>query len=192
MLIFDEVITAFGRLGARFGAERVGVMPDLITFAKGITCGVVPMGGVLVQQKIYDAFMQGPEHVVEFFHGYTYSGHPLAAAAGLAALDVYEEEGLFERARGLEPVLEDAFHSLRGEPHVIDIRNMGLAAALDLESIPEQASVRAMQVFDWCFQNGLLARYTADTIALGPAFIVSESQIAEMVEIIRRALRSVG
>jgi len=191
LLIFDEVITAFGRLGTKFGAERVGVMPDLITFAKGVTCGVVPMGGVLAQSKIYEAFMQGPEHMVEFFHGYTYSGHPLAAAAGLAALDVYAVEGLIQRVRELEPVLEDAIHSLRGAPHVIDIRNMGLAAALDLEPIPDKPSVRAMQIFDWCFQNGLLARYTGDTIAIGPAFIVTETEIGQIVDIIRQALHAV-
>ena len=190
LLIFDEVITAFGRLGTSFAAERFGVTPDLLTFAKGVNSGMVPLGGVIVKQGIYDAFMRGPEHLVEFFHGYTYSGHPLACAAGLAALEVYREEGLFERARRLESVLEDAVHALRGEPNVIDIRNFGLAAAVELAPRAGQASLRAMQVFDRCFQDGVMLRYTGDILALGPAPIASEDEVGMLVDTLRRAIRA--
>ncbi|MBX9608674.1 MAG: aspartate aminotransferase family protein [Gammaproteobacteria bacterium] len=190
LLIFDEVITAFGRLGTSFAAERFGVMPDLLTFAKGVNSGMVPLGGVIVKQGIYDAFMRGPEHLVEFFHGYTYSGHPLACAAGLAALEVYREEGLFERARRLESVLEDAVHALRGEPNVIDIRNFGLAAAVELAPRAGQPSLRAMQVFDRCFQDGVMLRYTGDILALGPAPIASEDEVGMLVDTLRRAIRA--
>jgi beta-alanine--pyruvate transaminase len=192
LLIFDEVITGFGRVGALFSPDRFGVVPDIIAFAKGITSGVVPLGGALVKQGIYDAFMQGPEHLVEFFHGYTYSGHPLACAAGLAALDVYREEGLFERAHTLEPVLADAVHSLAGEPHVIDIRNLGLAAAIELEPRPGAPSTRAMDVFHHCFDHGAMVRYTGDIIALGPAPIATEHELAQIVDCVRRAIRSVN
>ena len=133
LLIFDEVISGFGRLGAPFASQHFGVTPDLMTVAKGITNGVVPMGAVLVKRGIHDALMQGPEHVIEFFHGYTYSGHPVACAAGLAALDIYAREGLFERAASLAPALQEAAHSLRGSAHVIDIRNIGLVAGIELE-----------------------------------------------------------
>ncbi len=192
LLIFDEVITGFGRLGGLFSADRFGVVPDIIAFAKGITSGVVPLGGALVQEDIYAAFMTGAEHLVEFFHGYTYSGHPLACAAGLAALEVYRTEGLFERARSLEPVLADAMHSLRGEPHVIDVRNLGLAAAVELEPRAGAASTRAMEIFHHCFDHGAMVRYTGDMIAVGPALIVSETEIAQLVDTIRRAIRAVA
>ncbi|MGE0861179.1 MAG: aspartate aminotransferase family protein [Gammaproteobacteria bacterium] len=192
LLIFDEVITAFGRLGASFAAERFGVTPDLLTFAKGVNSGMVPLGGVIVKQGIYDAFMRGPEHLVEFFHGYTYSGHPLACAAGLAALEVYREEGLFERARRLETALEDAVHALRGEPNVVDVRNFGLAAAVELAPRAGQPSVRAMQVFDRCFQDGVMLRYTGDILALGPAPIASEDEVGMLVDTLRRAIRAVA
>ena len=139
LLIFDEVITGFGRLGHCFASERYGVEPDMITFAKGVTNAAVPMAGVMASKKIYDAFMTGPEHMVELFHGYTYSGHPLAAAAGLATLDIYKDEGLFERAQKLEPVFADAMMSLKGEPNVADIRTVGLLAGIDLEPIARQA-----------------------------------------------------
>ena len=191
LLIFDEVITGFGRLGALFSADRFGVVPDIIAFAKGITSGVVPLGGALVQEDIYAAFMTGAEHLVEFFHGYTYSGHPLACAAGLAALEVYHTEGLFERARNLEPVLADAMHSLRGEPHVIDVRNLGLAAAVELEPRAGAASTRAMEIFHHCFDHGAMVRYTGDMIVVGPALIVSETEIVQLVDHIRHAIRAV-
>ena len=190
LLIFDEVITGFGRMGSLFSADRFGVVPDLIAFAKGITSGVVPLGGVLVKKEIYDAFMTGPEHLVEFFHGYTYSGHPLACAAGVAALEVYQREGLFERADALEPVLADAIHSLRGEPHVIDTRNLGLAAAVEFEPRAGAASMRAMDIFHHCFDHGAMVRYTGDIIAIGPALIISETQIAQLIDLIRTAIRA--
>ena len=191
LLIFDEVITGFGRIGEIFSPDRFTVMPDLITFAKGITSGMVPLGGVLATADIYNAFMQGPEHMVEFFHGYTYSGHPLATAAGIATIGVYESEGLFERARALEPVLEDAVHSLRGEQNVIDIRNCGLAAAIELaprEGAPP--STRAMDIFHWCYDNGVMVRYGGDVIAIGPPLTISEGQIATIVDTIRQAIRA--
>ncbi|MGH8595795.1 MAG: aspartate aminotransferase family protein [Gammaproteobacteria bacterium] len=191
LLIFDEVITGFGRLGTLFSADHFGVVPDIITFAKGVTSGVVPLGGALVRAGIYEAFMTGPEHLVEFFHGYTYSGHPLGCAAALAALDVYRTEGLFERGRALAPSLEDAIHSLRGEPHVIDTRNLGLAAAVELESRAGAPSTRAMEIFHHCFDHGAMVRYTGDIIAIGPALIADEAQIAELVELIRQAIRAV-
>ena len=190
LLIFDEVITGFGRMGSLFSADRFGVVPDLIAFAKGITSGVVPLGGVLVKKEIYDAFMTGPEHLVEFFHGYTYSGHPLACAAGVAALEVYQREGLFERADALELVLADAIHSLRGEPHVIDTRNLGLAAAVEFEPRAGAASMRAMDIFHHCFDHGAMVRYTGDIIAIGPALIISETQIAQLIDLIRTAIRA--
>jgi beta-alanine--pyruvate transaminase len=191
LLVFDEVITGFGRLGHYFAAERFGVTPDIITFAKGVNSGMVPLGGAIVRREIHDAFMQGPEHLVELFHGYTYSAHPLACAAGLAALEVYREEGLMERARRLEPLLEEAVHSLRDEPHVIDIRNLGMAAAIELAPREGEASKRAMEVFHWCFDNGAMVRYTGDIIALGPALIAQESDIERIVETVRRGLRTV-
>ena len=190
LLIFDEVITGFGRIGEIFSPDRFGVMPDLITFAKGITSGMVPLGGVLATAEIYDAFMQGPEHMVEFFHGYTYSGHPLGAAAGLAAIEVYQSEGLFQRARTLEPILEDAMHSLRGEPNVIDARNCGLAAAVELAPRAGEPSVRAMEIFHQCYDNGVMVRYSGEVIAIGPPLTISAEQIEIIVETIRRALRT--
>jgi beta-alanine--pyruvate transaminase len=191
LLIFDEVITGFGRLGTLFSPARLGVVPDLITFAKGVTSGVVPLGGVLVRKEIYETFMTGPEHLIEFFHGYTYSGHPLACAAGLAALEVYRDEQLFARARELEPVLEAAIHGLRGEPNVIDIRNFGLAAAVELAPRADGPSRRGMEIFHWCFDHGAMVRYTGDTIAIGPPLIASAGEIAAIVDVIRQALRSI-
>lgn len=190
LLIFDEVITGFGRLGEWFSPDRFGVQPDLITFAKGVTSGVVPLGGVLVSDAVHDAFMQGPEHLVEFFHGYTYSGHPLACAAGLATLAVYREEEVFNNARDLEPVLEQAVHTLRDEPHVIDVRNLGLAAAVELAPLEGAPSKRALAVFEHCFRHGLMVRYSGDTIALGPAPVASADEIGAIVEGLRDALRA--
>jgi beta-alanine--pyruvate transaminase len=190
LLIFDEVITGFGRMGAAFGAERFGVVPDMITFAKGVNNGVVPLGGVIVRKEIYEAFMTGPEHTVEFFHGYTYSGHPMAVAAAHATLDILEEEGVFARVRALEPVLEDAMHSLKGEPGVLDIRNCGLAAAIDLEPVADKPGLRALRVFEQALALGQLPRFTGDTIAVGPPFISTEAEIAKMADDLRKAIRA--
>jgi beta-alanine--pyruvate transaminase len=181
VLIFDEVITAFGRVGAAFGSEKYGVTPDLITCAKGLTNGVIPMGAVLATGTIHDAFMTGPEHMIELFHGYTYSGNPVAAAAGLAALDTYAEEGLFERSAALAPYWEDALHALKGLPHVIDIRNEGLIGAVELEPIEGQPTARAFQSFLDAFDAGILIRTTSDIIALSPPLIISKEQIDELI-----------
>ncbi len=190
LLIFDEVITGFGRLGHWFSPDRLGVQPDIIVFAKGITSGVVPLGGVLVSDTIFEAFMTGPEHLVEFFHGNTYSGHPLACAAALATLQVYQQDDLFARARTLEPLLEQAVHALRGEPHVVDIRNFGLAAAIELEPREGAPSLRALEVFQYCFDHGVMVRYSGDVIALGPAPIASADEIGVLVETLRAGLRA--
>ncbi len=189
LLIFDEVITGFGRLGAPFGADYFGVTPDMITMAKGITSGYVPMGAVGVRSDIYDAFMDGPENTIEFFHGYTYSGHPLAAAAGLATLEVYEEEGLFARAAELAPYWEDAVHSLKGLPHVIDLRNMGLIAGIELAPIAGKPTARAFDVFLRCYEKGLQIRTTGDIIALSPPLIISKSQIDEIFGTLAEVLK---
>ena len=188
LLIFDEVITGFGRLGAAFAAERFGVTPDLICMAKGITNATVPMGAVGASGKIYQTILEGADAPIELFHGYTYSGHPLACAAALATLDTYEEEGLFERARELEPYFADAVHSLRDAPNVIDIRNIGLAAAVELAPRPGAPTVRAMEVFQKAFDAGLLLRCTGDILALSPPLIVSKGQIDEIVDGLRKAI----
>jgi beta-alanine--pyruvate transaminase len=192
LLIFDEVITGYGRLGFAFAAERYGVVPDMITFAKGITNGAVPMGGVIVRDGIHDAFMSGPEHVVELFHGYTYSAHPLACAAGLATLDVYREEGLFERSRALEPVLADAIMSLKGAPNVLDIRTIGLTAALDLA--PNGApGLRGTAALNSAFlEHDIMLRAVGDTLALTPPLIISESQIGEIADKVGKVIRAVA
>ncbi len=190
LLIFDEVITGFGRLGTAFGAQRFGVQPDMICFAKIVTNGVIPMSGVIVKRGIHDAFMTGPEHAVELFHGYTYSGHPVAAAAAHATLDAIEAEGMFERARTLEPALENAVHALKGEPGVLDIRNIGLAAALDLEPLPGKPGLRALQVFERVLDAGMYVRFTGDTIAVAPPFIATPAEIAALVEALRGAIRA--
>ncbi|MCK6371567.1 MAG: aminotransferase class III-fold pyridoxal phosphate-dependent enzyme, partial [Gammaproteobacteria bacterium] len=191
LLIFDEVITAFGRTGTGFGAQRFGVQPDLVTVAKGLTSGVVPMGAVVVDRRIYEAFMSGPADAVEFFHGYTYSGHPLASAAGLAALQVYAEEGLFDRARSLEHAFADALHSLKGSRHVIDIRNCGLMGGVELAPRDGQPTQRALDVYRHCFDAGVLVRTTGDTIALTPPLVITDSQIGQIVETLRGALQAV-
>ena len=189
LLIFDEVITGFGRTGAAFAAQTFGVTPDLMCLAKGLTNGAVPMGAVLARQSVYDAFMNGPEHLIEFFHGYTYSAHPLACAAGLATLDTYAEDGLFERAAGLQAHFAQAVHSLRGEPHVIDIRNLGLVGGIELSPLPGQPAKRAFDLFLDLYAQGLLIRTTGDTLALSPPLIISAEQITQVVETIRAALR---
>ena len=189
LLIFDEVITGFGRTGNPFAADTFGVTPDMITFAKGVTNGAVPMGGVIVSEKIYEAFQQGPEEQIEFFHGYTYSGHPLASAAAIATLDVYKEEDLFERTKDLAPYFEEAIHSLKGLPHVIDIRNMGLMGGVELKPIAGSPGKRAHSVFMNCYENGVLVRAAGDTIALTPSFIASKSHIDQIVGTIKSALK---
>jgi beta-alanine--pyruvate transaminase len=181
LLIFDEVITGFGRLGAPFAAQYFGVQPDLITCAKGLTNGVIPMGGVLTTGAIHDAFMQGPEHMIELFHGYTYSGSPIASAAGIATLDTYKEDGLFERAAEIAPYWEDALHSLKGLPHVIDIRNMGLIGAVELESIAGEPTKRAFSAFLEAYEKGILIRTTGDIIAMSPPLIIEKAQIDELI-----------
>jgi beta-alanine--pyruvate transaminase len=181
LLILDEVITGFGRLGFAFAAERYGVVPDMITFAKGVTSGTVPMGGVIVRAPVHDAFMRGPEHVIELFHGYTYSAHPLACAAGLATLDLYRHEALFERARAVEAKFADAAMTLRGRPNVLDIRTVGLTAGIDLASKPDGFGARAYAAMEKAFHDeGLLVRITGDTIALTPPLIVTEAEIGEI------------
>jgi beta-alanine--pyruvate transaminase len=189
LLIFDEVISGFGRLGAPFAMDKFGVVPDLVVVAKGITNGAVPMGAVFASDRVHDAFMTGPEGAIELFHGYTYSGHPLAAAAGIATLDLYREERLFERANELAPYWEEAVHSLRGIPNVIDIRNLGLVAGVELSSIPGRAGARAYDVFVRAFKKGLLIRTTGDIIALSPPLIIEKAQIAEIANKLSEAIR---
>src|SRR3954469_820165 len=191
LLIFDEVITGFGRLGFAFAAERYGVVPDMITFAKGVNSGAVPMGGVIVRKPVHDAFMGGPEHVIELFHGYTYSAHPLACAAALATQDVYRDERLFERARALEGPWADAIMSLKGLPNVVDIRTLGLVGAIDLASKPDAVGARAYDAMERAFHDiGLMFRIAGDTIALSPPLIVSEDEIGEIVEKTGRAIKA--
>ncbi len=180
LLIFDEVITGFGRLGKGFATDFFGVVPDMITCAKGITNGTIPMGAVILRKGIYDAFMNGPENMIELFHGYTYSGHPVACAAALATLDTYAEEGLFERSAALHGYWEDAAHSLKDHPHVVDIRNLGLVAAVELDPLAGKPTARAYDAFVKCFERGLLIRYTADIIALSPPLICGKSHIDEI------------
>ncbi|TCP38710.1 aspartate aminotransferase family protein [Rhodovulum marinum] len=180
LLIFDEVITGFGRLGSAFAADHFGVLPDMMTTAKGLTNGVIPMGAVLTTAAIHDAFMQGPEHLIELFHGYTYSGNPIASAAGIATLQTYREEGLFENAAALAPYWEDALHSLKGLPHVIDIRNMGLIGAVELAPIAGEPTKRAFTAFLDAYEKGLLIRTTGDIIALSPPLMIDKAQIDEL------------
>lgn len=238
LLIFDEVITGFGRLGKGFGAEYFDVVPDMITTAKGLTNGTVPAGlsvrhsarqslrpsvssgaasscpcslphhpanpatrptagATFVQKHVYDAFMEAPGHkgqgVIELFHGYTYSGHPLAMAAGLATLDVYKEQGLFERAAALEGYWQEALHSLKGHPHVVDIRNCGLMGAVELAPRPgNKVGQRAFQVFTTAFHKGVLVRVTGDTIALSPPLIIDKAQIDQIVTTLSQAINEVA
>jgi len=193
LLIFDEVITGFGRMGYAFAAERYGVTPDLITFAKGVTSGSVPMGGVLARKGIYDAFMKGPEHVVELFHGYTYSAHPLACAAGLATLDLYREEKLFERAKALEPKWCQAAMGLKGLPNVLDIRPVGLTVGIDLASKPDAVGKRGYEAMDRAFhEQDFTIRAVGDTLALSPPLIISEAQIGEMFDKLAKVIKAVA
>ena len=189
LLIFDEVITGFGRLGKPFGSQHFGVMPDIFTTAKGLTNATVPMGAVFVKNEIFEPFMQGGEGI-ELFHGYTYSGHPVACAAGIATMDVFEEEGLLTRAASLAKHWEDGAHSFKGTPHVIDVRNCGLMAAIELEPRAGQPGKRAYEVFLKAFEAGVLIRVTGDTIALSPPLIVEKSQIDRIFECVRSSLAS--
>ncbi|MBU3076311.1 aspartate aminotransferase family protein [Sphingomonas sp. XMGL2] len=188
LLIFDEVITAFGRLGSATAADYFGVTPDILTVAKGLTNGAVPMGAVAASREVHDTVVDGAGPGIEFFHGYTYSGHPLAAAAGIATLDLYAEEALFDRAGGLARRWEEAVHGLRGARHVVDIRNIGIVAGIELTSREGAVGARAMEAFHRCFDEGLLIRVTADIIALSPPLIVENGQIDEIVSRIATVL----
>jgi len=192
LLIFDEVITGFGRLGSSFAAEYFGVLPDLMSVAKGLTNAAVPMGAVFARKPIYEAFMQGPENAIELFHGYTYSGHPLACAAALATLEIHRREGLAERTRGISAYWADAIHSLRDAKHVIDLRNLGLIGAIELAPRPGQPNARAFETFLECFKRGLMIRVTGDTIALSPPLVVEKPEIDRMMETIRSVLATVS
>ena len=192
LLIFDEVITAFGRVGAPFAAARFGVTPDIITTAKGLTNGVIPMGAVIVREQVYQALMQGPEHAVELFHGYTYSGHPVAAAAGLATLEVYREEDSFARARALEPVFEEAIHALKGEPHVVDIRNFGLMGGVELAPRAGAPGERGFEVFLKCFEAGVVIRNGGDILQFSPFLDSTPDELGRIFDTVRTALRSVA
>ena len=192
LLIFDEVITGFGRLGSAFAADFFGVVPDMITCAKGLTNAAVPMGAVIVRQDIHDTFMDtAPENAIEFFHGYTYSGHPLAAAALVATMDVYKSEALFDRAAAMSPYFEDAAHNLKGLPYVKDVRNLGLVCGIELESVPGKPSARAFDVFLKCFwDKGVLIRTTGDIIALSPPLIIDKLEIDQLFASIAEVLKS--
>jgi beta-alanine--pyruvate transaminase len=191
LLIFDEVITGFGRLGTPFAADYFGVVPDLMTVAKGLTNAAVPMGAVFVRHGIYDTVVNSTPAGIELFHGYTYSGHPLAAAAGLATLELYQTEGLFTRAASLAPYWETALHSLRGLPHVVDIRNLGLVGGIELEARAGAPGARGFDVFVDCFNRGALTRVTGDIIALSPPLIIEERQIDELMETLASAIKAV-
>jgi beta-alanine--pyruvate transaminase len=192
LLIFDEVITGFGRLGAPFAVDYFGVTPDIVVTAKGVTNGTIPMGAVFVKKAIYDAFMTGPDHVIELFHGYTYSGNPVASAAGLATLDTYEEEGLLTRGAELAKHWEDGLHSLKGLPHVIDIRNLGLVGAIELDPVAGEPTKRAFTAFLQAFEKGLLIRTTGDIIALSPPLIIQKSEIDMLFDTLKGILKSLS
>ena len=189
LLIFDEVITAWGRLGYASAAERLGIVPDMITMAKGLTSAHVPMGAVVARDFIYEAFMKGPDHAIELFHGYTYSGHPVAAAAGIASLEAYREEGIFERVREIEGYFEDALHACRDLPHVIDVRNMGLMGAVELEPLPGQPGKRGFEAMVACYEAGLMARIAGDTFEFSPPLICERSHIDQIFDILSTTLR---
>lgn len=189
LVIYDEVITGFGRLGTPFAVDYFGVVPDLVTTAKGLTNGAIPMGAVFASRTVHDALMTGPENAIELFHGYTYSGHPVACAAGLATLEIYAEEGLLTRGAELAEHWQNALHSLKDAPNVIDIRNLGLVGAIELSSREGAVGARAYEVFVDCFKKGLLIRVTSDTIALSPPLIVEKEQIDTIVSVIGDALK---
>jgi beta-alanine--pyruvate transaminase len=191
LLIFDEVITAFGRVGANFAADLYGVEPDMITFAKGITSGTVPMGGVIVSKDIYQAYMTGPPSAIEIFHGYTYSAHPLACAAGVATLQLYKDEDLFARAAKMAPKFEAALHSLKGTRHVIDVRSQGLVGGVELAARAGAPGARGFETYLKCYEKNVLIRSTGDVMAMAPALIVEESQIDQIVQTLRDVLGTV-
>ncbi len=192
LLIFDEVITGFGRTGHAFAAETFGVIPDMITFAKGVTNATIPLSGVLVRPAIHDAIVNNaPPGMVELFHGYTYSGHPVATAAAEATLGLYHEEKLFERARELAPYFENAAHALKGSRHVIDIRNYGMMAGIELDPRPGKPGARAFEVFLRCFEKGVLIRVTGDIIALSPPLIIEKAQIDQLADTIAEVLKTI-
>ena len=190
LLIFDEVITGFGRLGTPFAAQYFDVLPDMMTTAKGLTNGVIPMGAVLTTAAVHDAFMQGPEHVIELFHGYTYSGNPIASAAGIATLETYREEGLFERCAEIAPYWEDALHSLRGLPHVIDVRNLGLIGAVELDPIAGEPTKRAFSAFLAAYDKNILIRTTGDIIAMSPPLMITRDQIDLLIGTLADVLKT--
>jgi beta-alanine--pyruvate transaminase len=192
LLIFDEVITGFGRLGSAFAATRFNVTPDMLTLAKGLTNAAVPMGAVCVRNTIYDAIVNGAGAGIELFHGYTYSGHPLAAAAGIATLEIYRSEGLFERAASLESYWADAVHSLKGAPHVIDTRNIGIVAGIELEPRPGAPTARAFETFLKCFEMGLMIRSTGDTLAMSPPLILEKTHIDQIFDTVGKALKTIA
>ena len=192
LLIFDEVISGFGRLGSPFAIDRFGVVPDIVTLAKGITNATVPMGAVVANTEIHDAFMQGPPGAIEFFHGYTYSSHVLACAASIATLDTYRDEGLFERAAELSPYFEEAAHSLAGLPHVIDVRNLGMVAGVELAPRAGAPGARAYEVFVKCYEAGVLVRATGDILAISPPLIISRAQIDEVFSTLGDVIRAVA
>jgi beta-alanine--pyruvate transaminase len=192
LLIFDEVITGFGRLGEPFAAQALGVIPDIMTTAKGITNGALPMGAVFAHRKVHDAIVQGPPAAIEFFHGYTYSGHPVACAAALASLEIYRRDGLFTRVKSLAGLWEDSLHALRGKPNVIDIRNIGLMGAIELSPRPDAPGARGYEVLVKALKAGLLVRATGDIIALSPPLIISEDEIGKLFEILGGVLDSVA
>jgi beta-alanine--pyruvate transaminase len=192
LLIFDEVITGFGRLGTPFAADYFKVRPDLIATAKALTNGVLPMGAVFASRHIYDGLMQGPENQIELFHGYTYSGHPVACAAGLATLDIYQNEGLFTRGAALAPLWQDALHGLRDHPHVIDIRTIGLMGAVELAPRANEPGTRGYEVFKYCFAHGLLIRVTGDIIALSPPLTLEPSHMDTIRSVLGEALKHVA
>ena len=192
LLIFDEVITGFGRLGAPFGSDYFGVVPDIMTTAKGITNGVVPMGAVFVKKEIYEAFMTGPEHLIEFFHGYTYSGNPASTAAGLATLDIYQREGLLTRAAEMADYWADALFSLKGLPHVIDVRAIGLVGAVELEPIAGEPAKRAFSAFLEAYENGLLIRTTGDTVAMSPPLIIQKGEIDFLIDRLAKVIKGLN
>ena len=192
LLIFDEVITGFGRLGSSFAAKRFDVRPDMITMAKGLTSAMIPMSAVAFDNSIYDQLMEGPEAMIELFHGYTYSGHPVACAAGIAALDVYEEEGLFDRAKEMEPHFQEAIHSLNGLNQVIDIRNIGLMGAIHFGSDGHPATEFAAKVFQHCYDNNVLVRYSGEFLVLSPSLIVEREHLDKIADALKAAITSVN
>jgi beta-alanine--pyruvate transaminase len=192
LLIFDEVICGFGRMGDWFGAQAFGVTPDLITFAKCVNNGTVPMGGVIARQGIYEAFMQGPDYAVEFFHGYTYSSHPLAVAAAHATLDVLHEDGIPKRFAAMAKPIEDAAHALKGEPNVVDIRNCGASAAVELAPMDGKPGLRGLRVFEEGLKRGMLLRFTGDTIAMAPPVISTPAELDRMFDAVGEAIRAAG